>query len=320
MRQRSNSSNSTDPLKFTQGVHRASRGSRIPRFGRFGWKLWLPAIFSACLVCLWYFWNSPRAIAEKEIFQGVSYTCQTLQPTEKSSGWVHIVRVDLTTPGIELYTTPVDETLASEQWQYCLMLTGNCARENDLSVAINATQFSSNSYTVEWKGKNRLFCLPGDLARTSEMVVSNYQANPPQDNIYLLWFDRDLTPILERARPPSEEVLREARWGVGSLSILAQDGKLLREGKADAIGRTAIGIDSEKKLLWLAVFEKASPNAAGKLLISLGARDVVLMDGGTSSAMALGRDALGVPTGVVAGGWRPVATHFGIRAPKLREG
>jgi phosphodiester glycosidase len=53
-------------------------------------------------------------------------------------------------------------------------------------------------------------------------------------------------------------------------------------------------------------------------LADLGAKDGTLLDGGSSSAMAIGEAATGVRAGVVDGGWRPVATYFGVRARTIQ--
>jgi hypothetical protein len=78
-----------------------------------------------------------------------------------------------------------------------------------------------------------------------------------------------------------------------------------------------VGIDREQKLLFLAVFENASPRRALEKLAELGAQDGMLLDGGDSTAMALGEQAHGIHPGVLIGDWRPVATHFGVRAKAL---
>ena len=52
-------------------------------------------------------------------------------------------------------------------------------------------------------------------------------------------------------------------------------------------------------------------------LADLGAKDGMLLDGGGSSSMALGKDASGVSPGTVYGSWYPVATQFGVRARRL---
>jgi exopolysaccharide biosynthesis protein len=81
--------------------------------------------------------------------------------------------------------------------------------------------------------------------------------------------------------------------------------------------RTAIGIDTEKRLLFLAVFENASERRAIDKLRQLGAVDGTLLDGGHSTSMVIGGKARDVRSGVLMGRWRPVATHFGLRAREL---
>jgi hypothetical protein len=72
-----------------------------------------------------------------------------------------------------------------------------------------------------------------------------------------------------------------------------------------------------RRLVWIACFDHASYLTAGRELVRLGAKVGLLVDGGTSMAMALGRDARGVRSGTVTGNWRPVATQFGFRAEPL---
>ena len=52
-------------------------------------------------------------------------------------------------------------------------------------------------------------------------------------------------------------------------------------------------------------------------LASLGARSGMLLDGGGSSTMFIGEEARRGARGTVVGGWRPVATFFGVRARPL---
>jgi hypothetical protein len=66
-------------------------------------------------------------------------------------------------------------------------------------------------------------------------------------------------------------------------------------------------LSSGNKLLFLAVFEKASQRRAVEKLAQLGAKEGMLPDGGDSTSMALGEQARGVPPGVQTE-WRPVAT------------
>ena len=69
--------------------------------------------------------------------------------------------------------------------------------------------------------------------------------------------------------------------------------------------------------MFLAVAALASPNLVLERLAELGARDAMMLDGGGSSAMAIGEGAEGVASGLLFGGSRPVATFFGVRARRL---
>lgn len=78
-----------------------------------------------------------------------------------------------------------------------------------------------------------------------------------------------------------------------------------------------VGADPTRKRVYLACFDHASGTAAATFLAGQGATIGVLVDGGTSTTMALGPAAVGVRPGTVVGNWRPVATVFGIRAEPL---
>ena len=80
-----------------------------------------------------------------------------------------------------------------------------------------------------------------------------------------------------------------------------------------------MAIDRDRKLLFLAVAENISPRLMLQQLAELGAKDGMLLDGGSSSAMAIGQHATGISSGVVHGGWRPVATVFGVRVHDRRD-
>jgi exopolysaccharide biosynthesis protein len=82
--------------------------------------------------------------------------------------------------------------------------------------------------------------------------------------------------------------------------------------------RTAIAIDRERKLLFLAVGESVSANLMLATLARLGAKDGMLLDGGGSTSMAIARDQPGRAVTTLVGGWRPVATQVGVRARPLQ--
>ncbi len=264
---------------------------------------------AAAIVFVGYeWWTRPRPTPPTEIFRGIEYTCIECNRPE-CAGLVHIVRVDLAAPGIELYVTPLDPEARARGYEYRLDSGGDVLEREHLAVVVNAAMFSSESGALQWSG---------DLARGVETVISDGKVNHVDPNSYLLWFESDLRPHLEFEKPPPESALRQARSGVAGQGIPLWKGKL-RESAADQKmdRRTAVGIDTDRRLLWLAVFENASSIGVAQILAERGAQDGILLDGGHSTTMVLSPKAARVQTGEMLHGWRPVATFFGIRADSL---
>jgi hypothetical protein len=249
-------------------------------------------------------------LAAAEIFEGISYGCQRLEPSEEGRGVVHWVRVDLTAPEVELYVTPLDPIATSQGWQYRLRRVGDVVDREHLAVAINATLFTSRS---SWRTS-------GDFAKGVETVVADHVVSHLWEHTYLLWFDDQLNPQLRPSKPPTAADLAMAKWGVGGQGIGLREDKVLADSSRSPDSRTAVAIDRPRKVLFLAVGTHISPRLMFQKLADLGAKDGMLLDGGDSSSMAIGKDANGVSPGVVYGHWRPVATHFGVRAQRLRAG
>jgi len=245
----------------------------------------------------------------RPIFSGISYGCKILERSEEGRGVLHWARVDLTAPGIELYVTPLDTYALKSGFQYRLRWINDVLRDERLAVAINGSLFVSKP---AWRPG-----LPGDLANGVETVVSNHVMSHFWEHTYLLWFDDELNAQLLPTKPPKPEELRRAKWGIGGQGVGLRNGQVWLGIDRTPNSRTAIGIDSERKLLFLTVAEWASPRLVLEELAKLGARDAMLLDGGSSSAMAVGEGSQNLTRQALLGGWRPVATFFGVRARRL---
>ena len=254
-------------------------------------------------------WSRCAAQLPTEIFSGIVYGCELLQPTPEGRGIIHWVRIDLSTPGIELYVTPLDSSALREGREYRLNFVGNVVEMERLSVAINGTLFTS---TPQWRPR-----LAGDLANAVETAVSDHVVNHLWEHTYLLWFDDQLGPHLRPSKPPTPAELRAAKWGIGGQGVGLHEGRVWPGADRKPDSRTAVAIDERRKLLFLAVGQWVSPHLLLEKLAGLGAREGMLLDGGGSSAMRVGEGARGIEPRDLFGGSRPVATFFGVRARPL---
>ena len=257
------------------------------------------------------FWDRRGPQAPTEIFEGITYGRERLEATEEGSGFIHWVRIDLTAPGIELYVNPLDPWALALGWQYRLRPIDDVVSREHLAVAINGTMFTSNS---GWLPR-----MSGDLANSVETVVADHVVSHIWEYTSLLWFDDQLTPHFRFLKPSIAPEFTRMKWGIGGLAVWLRDGKVWPGSSRSPDSRTAVAIDQQHKLLFLAVGQHISPRLLLMRLADLGAKDGMLLDGGGSSSMAVGQGAEGVPRGILYGGARPVATYFGVRARPIHD-
>lgn len=256
----------------------------------------------------WFFWNRPRPTAPAEIFQGVVYSCERLSPDAEGTGQGYFLDIDLTRPGFEMYATPLDSQAVAQGWEYRLRWTPTVCKEENLSVAINATLFIAEN------GKLRL---PGIYARSCDTVIADHQVNRVDPNSYLLWFDDHLQPHLEKGKPPPPAALLHARYGISGQMVVLDQGKPNRWASHEPEAQMLAGIDPARRILFLAAFDNASLARATRILASHGAVDAISLDGGGSASMVVGKGAKGLGATTLLWPRRAVATHFGIRAQEI---
>src|SRR5437667_9470170 len=76
---------------------------------------------------IWWF-NHRGPVPQTQIFRGVTYTCERLNDPVGGEGLMHVVEVDLTAPGIELYVTPVNPEAMAKGWEYRVQYVSRVAR------------------------------------------------------------------------------------------------------------------------------------------------------------------------------------------------
>jgi len=77
-------------------------------------------------------WDCRAPQAATEIFRGVTYGAERLEPSSEGRGLLHWARIDLSAPGIELYVTPLDPAAVAEGWQYRLRWIADVVRSERL--------------------------------------------------------------------------------------------------------------------------------------------------------------------------------------------
>jgi hypothetical protein len=265
------------------------------------------AVIGVLAVFGYSYWTRPQPTPPTTIFRGVSYACNRLPETPNGRGYCHIVCINLNDPEIELYLTPPDLDAVAKGHEYRLESARTVLKREDLAVVVNGGLFTSES---------GFFPRRGDLATSIDILVTEHHINHFYPYNYLIWFEDDLTPHIDSAKPPREEVLANARFAIGSQMLVLTGGVV--SPWADAWPpldrQTAVGVDSQSKRLWLAVFEQATGSVVARVLADAGATDAALLDGGDSTTMVIGAEAQHVRRGTLIGGWRPVATFLGVRA------
>jgi hypothetical protein len=251
-------------------------------------------------------WDPRGPRSSTEIFEGVNYGCAQLEATREGGGLLHWVRINLAAPGIELYVTPQDSVAVARGAQYRLRYIQDIMASEHLAVAINGTLFT---WEPRWRPP-----MSGDLASAVETLVADHVVSHIWEHTYVLWFDDQLTPHLRASKPPRAADLALAKWAIGGQAVWLHDGQVWPGSSREPDARTAVAVDEKNKLLFFGVAQNISPRRLLQELTHLGAKDGMLLDGGDSSAIAIGDGAAEVPPGILYGGWRPVATYFGVKS------
>lgn len=252
-----------------------------------------------------FWWNRPQPLPPTEIFRGVVYRCEQLAAGPEASGLMHLVRVDLTAPGVSLYITPVDREAEAAGWEYRLRWPSAVAHDEQLAVLVNGPLFVAESSPLP---------LPGEMARSLDTLVADHEVNHIHEHSYLLWFEDDLTPHLETEKPPPAEALAQARWAVGGQAVQLGEGRVNEFASRVPDRQVMLGIDSAGRQLYLAVFEHASPAAAAEILAQQGATDAISLDGGSSATLVIGAGATGIRPRTLCSPSHGIPTVIGIRA------
>ncbi|KAB7763694.1 phosphodiester glycosidase family protein [Xanthomonas maliensis] len=267
----------------------------------------------------------PAPAAPVALAPGVSYWRQAMAGPQPVM--LHIVRIDLATPGLQLVGTRGDRSGGGE---FLANPTTAFVRDGALAVAINA------DYFLPFDG-GHLFDAPfvpsaGQGVTAEGLAIAAGQLDSPATTT-----DARVNAALCVSPRNAVRIVRGScaagtRLGVGAGPLLLLDGqRQSREASRAAYydepePRSAIALDRTRTILWMVVADGRQPgysngmtlDALTAVLRQLGADAAINLDGGGSSTLAARVDGrvrtLNRPihTGI-PGRERPVANQLGVR-------
>ena len=257
----------------------------------------------------------PRRInLEQQLFPGVSYQRQKLfQPRPLV---LHIVTIDLKTPGIEFLATPGQNNIPGNE--FVARTTSEFLRSYQVQLAINGSLF----FPTKPRSGDGVDAI--GLAISGGKTYSEAQYGWP----VLCILEGNTVEIREMDCPDGTQ---EA---IAGSNIVLKDGQVVPQGSDDGATklypRTAVALDQQGSKLWLVVIdgrqfrysEGVSLAELGEIIAKLGAYQGLNLDGGGSTAMVRehlgGAKVLNAPIHTrIPMRQRPVANHLGVYVRKF---
>lgn len=250
----------------------------------------------------------------RPLFQGIEYTQGVINDPRPMK--IHVLRVDLQAPGVEIVVTP-PIAAPSDGAEAVTQTTSAFLEKTKCQVAVNATLYNP---VVKFSGK------PVDILGLS--VSGGEKYSEAASNLHAVGWTEDR--VTHYARPDFEDGVDIVN-GVGGMWMFVVDGEVQPADSESPLPRTMVGTSRDGQYLFLAVIDGRQPGysegalspEAARLMVEVGAWNVLNLDGGGSSTMAV-RNSLGRGvvvnrpcSPIIPGLQRPVANHLGIRAQPL---
>lgn len=259
--------------------------------------------------------------SERQLFAGVVY--RRWPRSQPRPLMLHVVEIDLTTPGIEAFVTPGSS--GDDRAEFDASTTTDFLRTHQLQLAINGSFFSPfySRHPLDFYPRTR------DRVDALGHTISNgKEYSPPEPHRGVLCFVNRRATIREERCPPGTS------QGLAGGRILVQDGEKTRSipkrlsVELDLFPRTVVASDRSGNRLWLIVVDGRQPFYSegiaiaelAEILVSLGIDTALNLDGGGSTTLAIAHNGkarlLNAPIHTrIPMRERPVANHLGIFAP-----
>jgi phosphodiester glycosidase len=296
----------------------APPGRRLRRIAR---ALSLALACAALLAALgWYASrHRPRpGPTSAPLARGVAYTREVLDAPRPLV--VHVVSVDLTTPGLRFLVTPGDP---ARRLPFDARTTSGFVRESGALVAINGDFFDPWHSEAPWDYYPHVGDPVRSLGRAcSEGVCYAASASGKAPSLFL---SADGRAAIAASPPEGLQPFNAVSGG----PLLIEGGAVRSNAGVALHPRTAVALDASGRKLLLAVVDGRQPNYSegvtllelAEMLLARGAWVALNLDGGGSSALASRRpsgevELLNCPiNNRIPYRERPVGNHLAVFAP-----
>ncbi|MGK7902280.1 MAG: phosphodiester glycosidase family protein [Hormoscilla sp.] len=275
------------------------------------------------LPLLWYggllLLRPPRTNQERVLFRGITY--KRLARSVPRPLMIHIVTIDLTAPGINVFVTPGSP--GPDRAEIPARTTSEFVREFQVQFAVNGSFFYPFYTKTPWDYYPR----SGDRVDVKGKAIANgveYSQGDP--GWFALCFSAEGRAQITGHHQCPEGTMEAVAGG----TILVWHGKQTRLGKGGIYDglypRTAVGIDKKGEKIWIIAIdgrqayysEGVSLPELADILIELGVETALNLDGGGSTTLVLGDPkprVLNAPIHTrIPMRQRPVANHLGFYA------
>ena len=279
-----------------------------------------PVLVGCALSCgfgsylLWHAWRPQPANTYRSVQNGVSYSRQSRQHPRPLV--LHVVQVDLRTPGLRIFVTPCDAESGEPMRARTVKRFLN---EFDMSVAINGNAF----YPFHSRHALDYYPRAGDPVKVlGHAASSGVIYGEPKRRYPSIYFGPNHRASF--TRPTDTRVFSV----ISGFDMIARAGRRIPLSGNSLHPRTGIGLDrSGDRLILMVVDGRQSGYSEGvslgelaDLMIEFGADTAMNLDGGGSSTLAVREQGaarvLNTPIHArIAGLSRPVANHLGIYVP-----
>ncbi|MEB3279754.1 MAG: phosphodiester glycosidase family protein [Lyngbya sp.] len=267
----------------------------------------------------------PLSKQEQQLFKGITY--QRIRRTKPDALMIHLVKIDLTEPGIELLVTPGEP--GEDKRDIAAQTTSEFLQKYDLQLAINGSFF----HPFYVNGPIDYYPYSGERVNILGQAISQGKI---YSNVNKGWSVLCISPE-KKAEILPDTCPKNTVHGLAGNMILIERGQPVKFKKFSDINkkfpRTAVAIDKSGETLWLILIDgRQSLYSQGATLATLtdiiqeieGVETALNLDGGGSTTLVIseGTNAkvLNAPFhSRIPMRQRPIANHLGIYALPVEE-